>query len=99
MRVTRSVLDVTLDGGFAAVGIGLTAMATWTPISLTGAPLAGPAWLLAILPVLIGGALFLRRRAPLLMWVIVWAGIALQALVTHQPPKGPELVFVLCAGS
>ncbi|HLK74824.1 MAG TPA: sensor histidine kinase [Streptosporangiaceae bacterium] len=99
MRVTRSVLDMTLDGGFAAVGIGLTAMATWTPISLTGAPLAGPAWLLAILPVLIGGPLFLRRRAPLLMWVIVWAGIALQALVTHQPPKGPELVFVLCVGS
>jgi signal transduction histidine kinase len=88
-----------LDGGLAAIGIGLTAVATWTSTGLTGTPLAGPAPLLAVLPVLIGGPLVLRRRAPLLMWVIVWAGITLQALVTHQPPKGPELVFVLCAGS
>ena len=33
------------------------------------------------------------------MWVIVWVGISLQALATHLPPKGPEPVFVLCAGS
>jgi signal transduction histidine kinase len=61
--------------------------------------LAGPPWLLAVLPLLIGGPLLLRRRAPLLMWIIVWVGISLQALATHLPPKGPELVFVLCAGS
>ena len=65
----------------------------------TGTPLKGPPWLLTVLPLLIGGPLLLRRRAPLLMWVIVWVGISLQALATHLPPSGPELVFVLCAGS
>ena len=99
MWVKRPVLDTALDAGFAVVGFGLTAVATWTSTSLTGTPLAGPPWLLAVLPLLIGGPLLLRRRAPLLMWVIVWVGISLQALATHLPPKGPELVFVLCAGS
>jgi signal transduction histidine kinase len=99
MWVKRPVLDTALDAGFAVVGFGLTAAATWTSTSLTGTPLAGPPWLLAVLPLLIGGPLLLRRRAPLLMWIIVWVGISLQALATHLPPKGPELVFVLCAGS
>jgi signal transduction histidine kinase len=99
MRVKRPVLDTALDAGFAVVGFGLTAAATWTSTSLTGTPLTGPPWLLAVLPLLIGGPLLLRRRAPLLMWVIVWVGVSLQALVTHLPPRGPELVFVLCAGS
>jgi signal transduction histidine kinase len=99
MRVKRPVLDTALDAGFAVVGFGLTAVATWTSTSLTGTPLTGPPWLLAVLPLLIGGPLLLRRRAPLLMWVIVWVGISLQALATHLPPSGPELVFVLCAGS
>jgi len=33
------------------------------------------------------------------MWGLVWAGISVQALVTHQPPRGPELAFVVSAGS
>jgi len=99
MRVKWPTLDTALDAGFAVVGFGLTAAATWTSTSLIGAPLTGPSWLLAVLPLLIGGPLLLRRRAPLLMWVIIWAGIALQALATHLPPSGPEVVFVLCAGS
>jgi signal transduction histidine kinase len=99
MRVKRPVLDTALDAGFAVLGFGLTAMAAWTSTSLIGTPLSGPPWLLAVLPLLIGGPLLLRRRAPLLMWVMVWVGISLQVLATHQPPKGPELVFVLCAGS
>jgi signal transduction histidine kinase len=99
MRVTRPVLDTALDAGFAVVGFGLTAVATWTSTSLAGTPLTVPPFLLAVLPLLIGGPLLLRRRAPLLMWVMVWVGISLQALATHLPPSGPELVFVLCAGS
>jgi signal transduction histidine kinase len=99
MRVKRSALDTALNAGFAVLGFGLTATATWTSTSLIGTRLTGPPWLLAVLPLLIGGPLLLRRRAPLLMWVIVWVGISLQALATHLPPIGPELVFVLCAGS
>jgi signal transduction histidine kinase len=99
MRVKWSGLDPALDAGFAVLGFGLTAMSTWTSTGLTGTPLTGPPWLLAVLPLLIGGPLLLRRRAPLLMWVMLWVGVALQALATHQPPRGPELVLVLCAGS
>ena len=99
MRVKWSGLDPALDAGFAVLGFGLTAMSTWTSTGLTGTPLTGPPWLLAVLPLLIGGPLILRRQAPVLMWVMVWVGISLQTLVIHQPPSGPELVFVLCAGS
>ncbi|HJY72751.1 MAG TPA: hypothetical protein VJ347_13300, partial [Streptosporangiaceae bacterium] len=62
MRVKRPVLDTALDAGFAVVGFGLTAVATWTSTNLTGTPLTGPPWLLAVLPLLIGGPLLLRRR-------------------------------------
>jgi signal transduction histidine kinase len=95
----RSDLDTALDVGLTAVGVGLAGVATVVPEGLLGTPVIAPSWPLAVLPLLIGGPLILRRRAPLLMWGIVWLGITLQALVTHLPPRGPELVFVLCAGS
>jgi signal transduction histidine kinase len=99
MRVKRPVLDIALDAGFAVVGVGLSAAAMWVPDSLIGTAATSPALPRAVLPLLIGGPLLLRRRAPLLMWVMLWAGISLQALVTHQAPRGPELTFVLSAGS
>jgi signal transduction histidine kinase len=99
MRVKRSDLDTALDAGFAVVGVVWAAAATLYPNDEIGIAVTAPGWLLAVLPLLIGGPLFLRRRAPLLMWVLVWLGISVQALTTHQPPRGPELVFVLCAGS
>jgi signal transduction histidine kinase len=98
MRVKRSDLDTALDVGLTVVGIGLAGTATVIPEGLLGTPVIAPSWPLALLPLLIGGPLILRRRSPLLMWVLVWLGIALQALATHMPPRGPELVFVLCAG-
>jgi len=49
--------------------------------------------------VLIGAPLVLRRRAPLLGWIIIWAGISLQALITGNSPEGLELIFVLGVGS
>jgi signal transduction histidine kinase len=99
MQVKRSALDVALDSGFAVVGIGLSATALWVPDNLIGTAATSPPLLRAVLPLLIGGPLLLRRRAPLLMWVMLWLGISVQALVTHQPPRGPELTFVLSAGS
>jgi signal transduction histidine kinase len=88
-----------LDVGFAAVGVGLSAAAMWAPGSLLGPAATIQPLLRAVLPLLIGGPLLLRRRAPLLMWVMVWAGISLQAVITRQAPRGPELTFVLSAGS
>ncbi len=87
-----------VDAGIAIAGAGLTAVAAWDPAGLTGTATAGPPWLLVMLPLLMGAALALRRRAPLLMWIGIWAGIALQNLITRHPPQGLEFLFVLFAG-
>ena len=87
-----------VDAGIAIAGAGLTAVAAWDPAGLAGTKVAGPPWLLALLPLLMGAALVLRRRAPLLMWIGIWAGIALQNLITRHPPQGLEFLFVLFAG-
>lgn len=86
------------DAGIAIAGAGLTAVAAWDPAGLAGTTIAGPPWLRALLPLLMGAALALRRRAPLLMWVGIWAGVALQDLITRHPPQGLGLIFVLFAG-
>jgi signal transduction histidine kinase len=98
-RATGVHPGTVLDAGIAIVGTGLTAVAAWGPANQNGHAIAGPPWLLAVLPLLIGAPLALRRRAPLLMWTVVWAGISLQALITHNPPDGPELMFVLFVAS
>jgi len=46
-----------------------------------------------------GVALALRRRAPLLMWTAMWAGVALQDLITRHPPQSRYFIFVLFAGA
>jgi signal transduction histidine kinase len=99
MRVKRRWLGTAVDAGFAVVGTGLTALASWAPPGLIGTTVTGPPALRAVLPLLVGAPLLLRRRAPLLMWILVWTGISLQVLITRQEPQGPELVFVLSAGS
>src|ERR1039457_6077537 len=61
MRLTRRAAgpdpDAVLDVGLAILGIGLTAVAAWRLRSLNGAGIAGPPWLLAVLPLLIGAPL------------------------------------------
>ena len=79
-------------------GAGVTAVLAWDPAGLAGPATAAPPWLLVLLPLIMGAALALRRRAPLLMWTGIWAGIALQNLVTRQPPQGVEFLFVLFVG-
>jgi len=99
LRATGTDAGTVLDAAIASAGIGLTAIAAWGPPSLVGAAIAGPRWLLIMLPLLIGVPLALRRRSPLLMWAVIWAGISLQALITQNPPEGPEVLFVLLVGS
>jgi signal transduction histidine kinase len=41
----------------------------------------------------------LRRRAPLLGWVIIWTGFCLQALITRNSPEGLDQIFVWGVGS
>ena len=60
-----------VDAGMAVAGAGLAAVAVWDPAGLVGARAAGPAWLLALLPLLMGAALALRRRAPVVMLLAI----------------------------
>jgi signal transduction histidine kinase len=91
-------LDLILDAGMAIAGAGVTALAAWGPAGVPGGPILGPPWLLVLLPVLMAAPLALRRRAPIVMWIALWAVIALQWLVTGRPPQGLEL-FVPFAGA
>ncbi|HEY7262873.1 MAG TPA: ATP-binding protein [Trebonia sp.] len=80
--------------GFAATV--LIAIAAWGAPRLIGsAAIAGPLWLLALLPLLMGVPLVLRRRAPLLMWLVIWAGIALLSLFADNSLRGLAYAFVL----
>jgi signal transduction histidine kinase len=90
---------ITADAAAGIAGAGLTAVAAWGPAGLIGTAIAGPAWLRALLPLLMGAPLVLRRRSPLLMWTAICAGLGLQDLITDQPPRGLEFMFVLFAAA
>jgi signal transduction histidine kinase len=98
-RIVGRDPGLVVDAGLAITGVGLAAVAAWGPAGLVGAPIAGRAWLLALWPFLFGTPLVLRRRAPLAMWIAIWAAIALLDLITGRPPEGLEVMFVLFVGS
>jgi signal transduction histidine kinase len=97
-----------VDAGLGIAAAGLTAVVAWGPPRLIGpTPITGPWWLRALLPLLLGVPLLLRRRAPLLMWLAIWAGMAL-ALILNRPldpnfgsyPRTPApFTFVLLAAA
>ncbi len=96
-----------VDAGLAIAAAGLTALGAWGPPHLSGTPITGPWWLRALLPLIMGAPLLLRRRAPLLMWAAILAGLAL-ALTQNRPlnpdfgpyPPTPEpFTFVLLAAA
>jgi signal transduction histidine kinase len=97
-RFARGDPGIITDAVMGIAAAGLTAVAAWGPPGLVGTAIAGPSWLLALLPLLMGAPLLLRRRAPLLMWTAIWAAIAVQYLITENPPRGLEFMFVLLAG-
>jgi signal transduction histidine kinase len=93
-----SDLGAALDIGLAIMAAALTALVVWGPPGSIGTVIAGPPWLRAVLPLLIGAPLAWRRRAPLLMWTGLWAAITLQALLTLKAPAGLDLMFPLFVG-
>ena len=91
---------VIVDAGMGIAGAGLIAVAAWGSPRLIGSEaIAGPSWLLALLPLLLGAPLVLRRRAPLLMWLTIWAGVALLCLLAHNSVRGLAFTFVLFAAA
>ena len=99
-RLAGGDQGVIVDAGFGIAGAGLIAVATWGQPRLIGSEaIAGPSWLLALLPLLLGGSLLLRRRAPLLMWLTIWAGIGLLSLLAHNLLRGVAWSFVLFAAA
>jgi len=91
---------VIVDAGMGIAGAGLIAVAAWGSPRLIGSEaIAGPPWLLALLPLLLAAPLVLRRRAPLLMWLAIWAGMALLCLLAHNSVRGLAFTFVLFAAA
>jgi len=98
-RFARDDPGMIADAGLAIAAAGLVAAAAWGPASLVGTTIAGPSWLRALLPLVTGVPLVLRRRAPLLMWTAIWAGTTLQYRITQQPQQDLEFMVVLFAAS
>jgi signal transduction histidine kinase len=89
-----------VDAGLGIAAAGLIAVAAWGSPRLIGSTaITGPWWLLALLPLLMGVSLVLRRRAPLLMWLAIWAGIALLSLLADNSLRGVAFTFVLLAAA
>jgi signal transduction histidine kinase len=104
MQVVRRLADgdpgVVVDAGLGIAGAGLIAIAAWGSPRLIGSTaIAGPSWLLALLPLLMGVPLLLRRRAPLLMWLVIWAAVAVLSLLADNSGRGLAWVFVLFAAA
>jgi signal transduction histidine kinase len=97
-RLASGDPGIITDAGLGIAGAGLIAVAVWGSPRLIGSEaIAGPSWLLAVLPLLMGGPLVLRRRAPLLMWLTTWAGVALLCLLAVNSLRGLAFTFVLFA--
>jgi signal transduction histidine kinase len=91
---------VIADAGLGIAGAGLIAVAAWGAPRLIGSTaIAGPWWLLAPLPLVLGVPLALRRRAPLPMWLAIWAVVALLSLLGDNSLRGLAFTFVLLAAA
>jgi signal transduction histidine kinase len=89
-----------VDAGLGIAVAGLIAVAAWGSPRLIGSEtIAGPSWLLALLPLVMGVPLVLRRRAPLLMWLTIWTGIALLFLLASNSLRGLAWMLVLFASA
>jgi signal transduction histidine kinase len=86
-----------VDAGLGIAAAGLIAIAAAGSPRLVGSTaIFGPSWLLAALPLLMGVPLVLRRRAPLLMWLAIWAGLALLLFLSAQNSlRGLAFTFVM----
>jgi signal transduction histidine kinase len=71
----------------------------WRSSGVLGTHIAGPHWLTAALPLLLALPLLWRRRFPLLVWTLILAGAAAQALASGDALEGLDLLVPLGLGS
>jgi signal transduction histidine kinase len=100
MQAVRRLADgnpgTIVDAGLGIAAAGLIAIAAaGSPRLIGSTAIFGPSWLLAVLPLLMGVPLVLRRRAPLLMWLAIWAGLALLSAFGQDSLRGLAFTFVL----
>src|ERR1700722_17236591 len=106
-RLAGGAPGMIADAGLAIAAAGLTALIAWGPPHLSGTPITGPWWLRALLPLILGAPLLLRRRAPLLMWAAILAGLALSLALNRPldpdfgsfPPTPEPFTFALLAAA
>ncbi len=99
-RLAGGGADTIADTGLGIAAAGLIAVAAWGSPRLIGSEaIAGPWWLLALLPLLLGAPLVLRRRAPLLTWLAAWGAVALLCQLADNSVRGLAFTFVLLAAA
>lgn len=98
VSVQRMRRDLALDWSLALLGAFIT---EWVVLISpdVGNPVAGPRWLTVSWPLLIDLPLAWRRRAPLTAYLLIWAGIDLQALWTGNSAEGLEVLFAIGVGT
>ncbi len=87
-----------LDWSIALLGTALTLWAVLVSPDI-GNPVAGPRWLTVSWPLLLDLPLAWRRRAPFTAFLLVLAGVDLQALWTGNSAEGLEVLFSLGVGT
>jgi signal transduction histidine kinase len=91
-------LDTAADLALAGLTVALATVAVWVQPDPVGTPVAGPLWLTAAFPLLLGVPLAWRRRLPLLALAVPMAAVVVQALVTGDSPEGLELILAIGVG-
>lgn len=98
-RGRRRTRDLAVDVAVVLVAGTLSAVAVWDASNPVGAQVAGPTWLVALMPFLWALPLWWRRSRPLLAWSVIMAALVLQSLVSGNSPEGLELIFVFSVGT
>jgi signal transduction histidine kinase len=99
-RIATGDPGVVVDVAMGTAAAALIGLAAWGSPRLIGSTaIGGPWWLRVLLPLLLGVSLLLRRRAPLVMWLAIWAGIGLLSLFGDNSLRGVAFTFVLLAAA
>src|SRR5262245_7514183 len=95
MSARLASLRTLVDAGLALAAVVLIELASWADKPSIGDPIAGPTWLVALLPLCWALPLYWRRTHALVVLCVVMGGVAIQALVSRDSPEGLEMMVVV----